>query len=155
MMQKFLAALSTTTVIVMGVVGCTSNETQDTTTSSEPVIQKVFSDTKTIDGVALKYPEGTPELRLFRVELPVGSKIPLHTHPAPMMVYVQGENSGDLLVTQVMPDGTEVQREFKAGKAFIEGGDTPHFVQNQSDETTIIWVTVAGVKGMPTTNFVK
>jgi len=93
-------------------------------------------------------------LRLYRVEIPAGGKIPLHTHPAPMMVYVQGVRSGSLLNTRVQPDGSEIKTVFKPGEAFVEGANEPHYVENIGNEPTIVWVTVASVVGMPTTEFV-
>ena len=66
-----------------------------------PRSKRSFSGSQTLNGTDLQYPEGKPELRLFRVELPAGGKIPLHTHPAPMLVYVQATDSGELLNTRV------------------------------------------------------
>ena len=66
---------------------------------------------------------------ICRVEIPSGGMIPLHTHPAPMMVYVQGVRSGSLLNTYVQPDGTEIKTEFKPGEAFVEGANEPHYVE--------------------------
>ena len=99
----------------------------------------------------LKYQAST-SVRLYRVEIPSGGKIPLHTHAALMMVYEQGLRSGSLLNTRVQPDGTEIKTEFKSGEAFIEGANEPHYVENVGKEPTIIWVTVASVEGMPTTD---
>ena len=117
-------------------------------------VQEVFISSMTLNGTALKYPVGKPELRLYRVEIPSGGKIPLHTHPAPMLVYVQSVRSGSLLNTHVQPDGTEIKTEFKPGEAFVEGANEPHFVENVGKEQAIIWVTVASVEGMPTTKFI-
>ena len=123
--------------------------------STEVKIEKVFTGTETLKGTPLKYPEGKPELRLFRVELPPGAKIPLHTHPAPMLVYVQAENSGDLLNTRVQPDGTSVSSVFQPGEAFVEGASEPHYVENKSDKATIVWVMAASAVGMPTTEWIN
>ena len=113
-----------------------------------------MTSSETLNGTALKYPAGKPELRLYRVEIPAGGKIPLHTHPAPMMVYVQGVRSGSLLNTRVQPDGSEIKTVFNPGEAFVEGANEPHYVENIGNEPTIVWVTVASVVGMPTTEFV-
>lgn len=122
--------------------------------STKPVVQEVFKSSETLNGTALQYPAGKPELRLYRVEIPAGGKIPVHSHPAPMMVYVQGERSGSLLNTRVKPDGTEIKTIFKPGEAFIEGANETHYVENVGQEPTIIWVTVASVEGLPTTEFI-
>ena len=122
--------------------------------STEPVVQEIFKSSETLNGTSLKYPDGKPELRLYRVEIPAGGKIPLHTHPAPVMVYVQGVRSGSLLNTRINPDGSEIKTLFKPGEAFVEGASEPHYVENVGEEPTIVWVTVASVEGMPTTYFV-
>ena len=114
----------------------------------------MFKSSETLNGASLEYPAGKPELRLYRVEIPAGGKIPLHTHSAPMMVYVQGVRSGSLLNTRLQPDGTEIKTSFKPGEAFVEGANEPHYVENVGKEPTIVWVTVASVEGMPTTEFI-
>ena len=159
-----LPALAAASVLLTGVAGC-SNRGSETAadsaaatadaSSTEVKVEEVFSGSETLNGTQLSYPEGKTELRLYRVEIPVGGKIPLHTHPAPMLVYVQGVDSGDLLNTRVQPDGTEVSGVIKPGESFIEGSSEPHFVENKSDKPTIVWVMVASVEGMPTTEWIK
>ena len=151
--MKRLLAFGT---VALALAACSHNkeaETSSTTTNSS--MQEVFISSQTLNGTALKYPAGKPKLRLYRVEIPSGGKIPLHTHPAPMMVYVQGVRSGSLLNTRVQPDVTEIETEFKPGEAFIEGANEPHYVENVGGEPTIVWVTVASVEGTPTTEFIK
>ena len=139
----------------LALAACSPNQKIETSSAStKPLIQEVFTSSETLNGTTLKYPEGKPELRLYRVEIPAGGKIPLHTHPAPMMVYVQGVRSGSLLNTRVQSDGTEIKTEFKPGEAFVEGANEPHYVENIGEEATIVWVTVASVEGMPTTEFI-
>ena len=166
MRKIVLPALAAASVLMAGVAGCSNRgseiikaaapaaaEAASTQDKTEVKVEEVFSGSKTLNGTALSYPEGTPELRLYRVEIPVGGKIPMHTHPAPMLVHVQDFESGDLLNTRVQADGTEVSSVFKPGESFIEGSSEPHFVQNNSDKPTIVWVTVASVEGMPTTEW--
>ena len=149
--MKHLIALGT---LALAIAACSPDKKIETSdTSEKPVIQEIFTSSETLNGTALKYPAGQPELRLYRVEIPAGGKIPLHTHPAPMMVYVQGVESGSLLNTRLKPDGSEVKTVFKPGEAFVEGANEPHFVENTGDEPTIVWVTVASAVGMPTTEF--
>ena len=151
--MKRLLAFGT---VALALAACSPNQNTGTTpTSTKPVIQEVFTSSETLNGTALKYPAGKPELRLYRVEIPAGGKIPLHTHPAPMMVYVQGVRSGSLLNTRVQPDGSEIKTVFEPGEAFVEGANEPHYVENIGKESTIIWVTVASVEGMPTTEFIS
>ena len=73
----------------LALAACSPNQKVETSSAStKPLIQEVFTSSETLNGTTLKYPKGKPELRLYRVEIPAGGKIPLHTHPAPMMVYV-------------------------------------------------------------------
>ena len=146
-------------VIVLGIISlfvsaCSPNKTTDLeATSVKPVINEIFRASKTLEGAFLKYPEGKAEMRLFRVEIPVGGKIPLHKHPAPMMVYVQGLNSGSLRNTRVMSDGSEIKTIFKPGQAFLKGVDSPHYSENVGNKPTILWVTVTSAEDMQTTVF--
>ena len=114
--------------------------------------QEVFS-SKTLNGNAFKYPEGKQSCAFTELKFPL-EEDSLHTHAAPMMVYVQGVRSGSLLNTRVQPDGSEVKTVFKPGEAFVEGANEPHYVENVGKESTIVWVTVASVEGMPTTEFI-
>ena len=142
--------------IALALAACSPNQKAETSSAStKPSIQEGFSSSKTLNGTPLKYPAAKPELRLFRIEIPSRDKITLHTHPAPMMVYMQGVRSGYLLNTRVQPDGTEIETEFKPGEAFIEGANEPHYVENVGGEPTIVWVTDASIEGMPTTEFIK
>ena len=139
----------------LALAACSPNQKVETSSAStKPLIQEVFTSPETLNGTTLKYPEGKPELRLYRVEIPVGGKIPLHKRPAPMMVYVQGVNSGSLRNTRVMSDGSEIETIFKPGQAFLKGVDSPHYSENVGDKSTILWVTVASAEGMPTTEFI-
>ena len=145
--------------IALGIISlfasaCSPNTTTDPgVTSGKPVINEILTASKTLEGAFLKYPDGKAEMRLYRVEIPVGGKIRLHKHPAPMMVYVQGVNSGSLRNTRVMPDGSEIKNIFKPGQAFLKGVDTPHYSENVGNKPTILWVTVTSAEDMPTTVF--
>ena len=151
--MKRLLVLGTIAFVLAA--GSLNQKAETSTDSTKPTIQEIFTSSETLNGTALQYPAGKPELRLYRVEIPAGGKIPLHTHPAPMVVYVQGVRSGSLLNTHVQNDGTEIKTVFKPGEAFVEGANEPHYVENVGEEPTIIWVTVASVEGMPTTEFIE
>ena len=163
MRKTVLPALAVASVLMAAVAGCTNRGSESAesaaasadSASTEVTVKEVFSGTQTLNGTPLRYPEGNPELRLYRVEIPVGGRIPLHTHPAPMLVHVQSVDSGDLLNTRVQPDGSEVSSVFKSGESFIEGSSEPHFVENKSDKPTVVWVMVASVEGLPTTEWIK
>ena len=163
MRKTVLPALAVASVLMAAVVGCANRGSESAesaaasadSASTEVTVKEVFSGKQTLNGTPLRYPEGNPELRLYRVEIPVGGRIPLHTHPAPMLVHVQSVDSGDLLNTRVQPDGSEVSSVFKSGESFIEGSSEPHFVENKSDKPTVVWVMVASVEGLPTTEWIK
>ena len=64
----------------LALAACSPNQKIETSSAStKPLIQEVFTSSETLNGTTLKYPEGKPELRLYRVEIPAGGKIPLHT----------------------------------------------------------------------------
>ena len=151
--MKRLLAFGT---VALALASCSPNQKDITSsTSTKPLIQEILTSSKTLDGTALEYPAGKAELRLYRVEIPVGGKIPLHKHPAPMIVYVQGVNSGSLRNTRVMPDGSEIKTIFMPGEAFLKGVDSPHYSENVGNKPTILWVSVASAEGMPTTEFIE
>jgi quercetin dioxygenase-like cupin family protein len=161
MLKTALPSMAASALLMLGVVGCAGEPTSSgdqassDAASTDAKIEAIFSGSQTLNGTDLTYPEGKPELRLFRVELPAGGKIPLHTHPAPMLVYVQATDSGELLNTRVQPDGREVSSVFKPGESFIEGASEPHYVENKGDTPSMVWVMVASVEGLPTTEWIK
>ena len=70
----------------------------------QPEIQELFKASRTPGDRVVAYPQGTPEMRVVRVGLPVGATIPLHTHPSPVVVVVtKGAMTNVRLV-----DGNEV-----------------------------------------------
>ncbi len=52
-------------------------------------VQEVFLGSEVMDGDALKYPKGKPEIILQRVELAEGGIVPLHHHPIPLLGNVE------------------------------------------------------------------
>ncbi len=98
-----------------------------------------------LGGKDISYPRWRKaELRLFKVNIPVGLKTPIHTHPAPLMVYVL---QGKLKHVR----GEEVNY-FKEGDSFVESNKgTSHFVESVGKRSAILFVGVSSVKGMPTT----
>ena len=105
-----------------------------------PIIQS----SKGLSGKNFNYLEGKPELRLLKVKIPVGLKTPIHTHPAPMLIYV---TRGKIRHVR----GEEINF-FKAGDAFVESNNGgAHYVQNIGKKPVILHVGVVSVVGMPTT----
>ena len=112
----------------------------------QPEIQELFKASRTPGGRMVAYPQGTPEMRVVRVGLPVGATIPLHTHPSPVVVVVtKGAMTNVRLV-----DGNEVVSVVRPGDGFLEGhSDEPHYVTNKGPEPAEALVTYDSVEGLP------
>ena len=114
--------------------------------SPKPVVEELFTANRTLGGRVVVYPEGTPEMRVYRITLPVGAKIPLHIHPSPVVVMVE---QGTLRNVRIV-DGVEVTDTIKGEDGFLEGHPgEPHYVINTGTEPAISFVTYASVEGMP------
>ena len=85
-------------------------------------------------------------MRVYKVTLAPGSTTPLHTHPSPVVAFVQ---EGALHNVRVV-DGAEVVDLIVAGEGFLEGSpDEPHYVVNKGTTPAVVMVTFASVEGMP------
>ena len=81
-------------------------------------VTSIIQSTKGLSGKKISYPRWKQaELRLLRVNIPVGMQIPLHIHPAPMLVYVQ---QGKLKHSR-----DQTINYFSAGESFIESNNAP------------------------------
>ena len=107
----------------------------------KPQITLLHSSTTSSTGEALSYPSGTPKMTLAQVILPKGGKLPMHTHPVPLIVHVM---SGEL--TSERPTGEKVI--YKAGDTFVEAPNSPHKVTNTGQHPTIVYGFFAGFDGM-------
>ena len=107
----------------------------------KPQITLLHSSTTSSTGEALSYPSGTPKMTLAQVILPKGGKLPMHTHPVPLIVHVM---SGEL--TSERPSGEKVI--YKAGDTFVEAPNSPHQVTNTGQHPTIVYGFFAGFDGM-------
>ena len=106
-----------------------------------PLIQS----TRGLSGKKISYPRWKQaELRLLKVNIPVGLKTPLHIHPAPMLVYVQ---QGKLKHSR-----GETINYFSSGESFIESNSgSPHFVESVGKKPAVLFVGVSSAIGLPTT----
>ena len=139
----------------LGLSGCAALDQNkpaaqgDTASATKELqIKPILQTTTGLSGKSFAYPEGEAELRLLRVEFPVGGSVPLHTHPAPLIAYV---SQGQIRHTR----GDQVNT-FGPGQAFVEsdqGG--PHTVENIGEEPAVVFVAVASRQGLPTTNLVS
>ena len=105
----------------------------------------LIQSTNGLGGKKISYPKWRQaELRFFKVIIPVGGKTPIHTHPAPMVIYI---SQGDLKHTR-----DDVINIFTSKQSFVESNNgEEHFVENIGNKPAIIYVVAASAVGMPTT----
>lgn len=108
---------------------------------AKPQITLLHSATTSSAGESLSYPTGTPQLVVAQVILPKGGKLPMHTHPVPLIVHVM---SGEL--TSERPSGEMMV--YQAGDTFVEAANSPHKVTNTGQTPTIVYGFFAGFEGM-------
>ena len=108
---------------------------------AKPQITLLHAATTSSAGEALSYPTGTPKLVVAQVILPKGGKLPMHTHPAPLIVHVI---SGE--ITSERPSGETMV--YQAGDTFVEAANSPHKVTNTGKVPTIVYGFFAGFEGM-------
>ena len=108
-------------------------------------VTSLIQSTAGLSGKKISYPRWRQaELRLLKVNIPVGLKTPLHIHPAPMLVYVQ---QGKLKHSR-----GETINFFSAGESFIESNSgSPHFVESVGKKPAVLLVGVSAAIGLPTT----
>ena len=112
----------------------------------QPEIQELFKASRTPGNRVVAYPQGTPEMRVVRVSLPVGATIPLHTHPSPVVVVV----TKGTMTNVRLANGNEVVSMVRPGDGFLKGHpDEPHYVTNKGPEPAEAIVTFASVEGLP------
>ena len=116
-------------------------------TKSEERIQvsPLIQSSKGLSGKRLSYPRWKQaELRLLKVNIPVGLKTPLHVHPSPMLIYVQQG--------QLKHSRGETVNYFNAGESFIESNNgSPHLVESVGKKPAVLLVGVSTAVGLPTT----
>lgn len=108
----------------------------------KPQITLLHSGTTSSEtGEAFSYPAGTPKLSLAQVIVPKGGQLPMHTHPAPLIVHVMsGELTSERLSGEIAV--------YKAGDTFVEAPNSPHKVTNTGSTPTIFYAFFAGFNGM-------
>ena len=136
MITRILGYVAFSTLLIVGPVLATP----------KPILEELVKEHQTLGGSLVKYPEGTPEMRFYKVTIPQGAKIPLHTHPSPVIAYV---NKGELTNVRIV-NGQEVRDIIKSGSGFLEGSpNEPHYVANNGLQPVVLFVTFASVQGMP------
>ena len=108
----------------------------------KPQITLLHSSTTSSEtGEAFSYTAGTPNLSLAQVIVPKGGQLPMHTHPAPLIVHVMsGELTSERLSGEIAV--------YKAGDTFVEAPNSPHKVTNTGSTPTIFYAFFAGFNGM-------
>ena len=115
----------------------------------KPQVTILHSSSKSNAGEVITYPVETAKMTITQIIFPVGGQLPMHTHPAPLIVHVI---SGE--VTSERPTGEKVV--YKAGDTFIEATNSPHKVTNTGKTPTIVYAVIAGAEGLgPITVFTK
>ena len=106
-----------------------------------PIIQG----TTGLGGKKISYPRWKQaELRFLKVIIPVGVKTPIHTHPAPMVVYLA---KGKLKHTR-----GDVINYFSSNNSFIESNNgDEHIVENIGNKPAVLYVFAASSVGLPIT----
>ena len=120
--------------------------TLETAKSQEKIeVTPLIQSSKGLSGKKISYPRWKQaELRLLRVNIPVGLKTPLHIHPAPMLVYIQQG--------QLKHSRGETINYFSKGESFIESNSgSPHFVESVGNKPAVLFVGVSSAVGLPTT----
>ena len=155
MVKLVSVAASGLVALGFGLAGCAafdqskpSAQSDTASATKELQIRPLLQTTTGLSGKSFAYPDGEAELRLLRVEFPIGGSVPLHTHPAPLIAYV---SQGQIRHTR----GDQVNT-FGPGQAFVEsdqGG--PHTVENIGEEPAVVFVAVASRQGLPTTSLVS
>ena len=98
-----------------------------------------------LGGKKISYPRWKQaELRFFKVIIPVGTKTPVHTHPAPMVVYLA---EGKLKHTR-----GDVINYFSSKQSFLESNNgDEHIVENIGNKPAVLYVVAASALGLPIT----
>ena len=133
-------------LLLTGIVFSISFITIEASKTQEKIeVNKLIQSTTGLSGKKISYPRfKQAELRLLKVNIPIGSKTPLHIHPAPMLVYVQQG--------QLKHSRGQIINYFKAGESFIESNNgSPHFVESVGKKPAVLLVSVSSSIGLPTT----
>ena len=108
-------------------------------------VEQLATTSKEWDGKDLPvYPKGKPEVKVLKIMIPAGVKLPFHTHPViNAAVILEGALELELL------DGTT--KVFKEGEALVEVVNTIHSGKATGQQDVKLIVIYAGIQGTPTT----
>lgn len=138
MKQQTCGILFTLSFILLLLPSCTTTQQAN---KSAIVSKELVKSTKSWDGSQLPaYPKGQPEIRIKRITIPAGAKLPTHLHP---VINAGILLSGELTVVKV--DGPTLH--LKAGDPIVELVNQRHYGINEGKVPAEIVVVYAGVVG--------
>tara|TARA_Y100001968_G_scaffold158566_1_gene144990 strand:+ start:1460 stop:1894 length:435 start_codon:yes stop_codon:yes gene_type:complete len=140
-MRRFLL-FALTSGIVLPLIACANNNQSKNTL---PVIETLLSATESWNGDSYSYPKGEAQMTLLRISVPVGYRTPVHTHLQPGVAYIV-KGTLECVVT------AGITNVFSSGESFATTfGETPHYCESVGDESALVFVAYAGIKGQPVT----
>lgn len=141
---RLAGAFLSLTLIIQG---CCSALPPQKTPPAGPVVEQLVKSSRSWDGALLPaYPQGQPEVRLLRIQIPAGVRLDMHEHPV--------INTGILTrgqLTVVSREGKTL--ELRAGDPIVEVVDTWHYGFNPGTTDAEILVFYAGVTNAPITEY--
>ncbi len=137
-----IAAIAVT-ILIAGTIGMASGFV--IAKSVYPPVQILVSDTKTVIGEEMAYPEGIPKITAAIVTMQVGQTTGWHKHDAPLFAWVlEGEVTVDY--------GEHGIRTYTEGDAFLEAFASYHNGENTGDDFARILAVFAGAEGTDNTS---
>ena len=125
--------------LLLGLTACTAPPRDGAPTTSV-----LLSSGETVIGQRISYPQGTATITAAIVTLPPGAETGWHRHDVPLFAYVL---EGELTVDY----GSDGQKTYSAGEAFLEAFKTEHNGINPGPRPAKILAVYAGAEGVPNT----
>ena len=141
MHRLFLLAL--TSGLALPIASCSAKK--EAVLEIEPVVvETLLKATESWNGDSYKYPRGRAQMTLQRITAQPGFKTPLHLHSQPGIVYVVKGN---------LSCGTTDGKQLKVGpgESFASPQETVHYCESVGNESALVFVASAGVKGKKVT----
>ncbi len=110
----------------------------------EPTVDMLVDTDETILGQAFEYPDGRSKITAAIVTVPPHAELKPHLHPVPVFGYIL---QGELVVDY----GSQGERRYRKGDAFVEAFDTEHRGRNGGKGNVEILALYAGADGVPNT----
>ena len=112
--------------------------------STYPPLEVLLSDSKTVLGEELAYPEGPAKITAAIVTMLPGEETGWHRHEVPLFAWIlEGEITVDY--------GEKGERSYSAGESFLEAFQSEHNGRNSGEELVRILAVFAGAEGVSNT----